>query len=125
MEKKRIVLVLIVLLLSLFISCSNGTENEAGNGGLNLAGSRWVYTEWGMTQELTFTRSNLTITVLGSDQLRGTYTVSGNIISCTATWVSPLTASFGVTVGSKWTFTLLDEETLRDDDDGTIYKRVR
>ena len=70
---------------------------------------------------LSFTASNYTAAILGIDVHRGTYTVSGTTITGTITWISP-TPPFGgqydddVYVGAIWTFTIVNNNRLRCDD---------
>ena len=125
MKKKLSILALLLALAALgfvLVSCDGG-GNGGGGGGINLAGSRWV-DEYGFS-EARFTSSNVTLYVFGMEMARASYRVEsgGTRLRCSVTSVTPTGASLGISVGEVWFYTILNNNTIRDDDDGTIYRR--
>jgi len=88
---------------------NGGGGASGGSSGTNLSGTRWI--TMGGLGEVSFSGSNFTIKVFGLFAQSGTYTITGNIITCTTTSLGP-GAKEESKVGDKHIFQVIDEDTL-------------
>ena len=97
-----------------FASCDNGmTGNNRVQGTYSFAGGIVV---------INFTGSNFSLQVGGEPYDKGTFTVSGVTIICT---ITVLSEDSGNKVGTIYTFTIIDKETLRHNESGAYYYKIK
>jgi predicted small secreted protein len=108
------------------IACNNGSTGGVGKtniGGNNTGGSTisGTYVTDFLSAKITFTGSNYSASALGEEFHRGSFTVSGNTITCKVTWASSIA---GANVGDILIFTIIDANTIKEEDGGFIYTKI-
>ena len=100
----------------LFAACDSGTTS--GSGSTSLAGKTFA----GGPYKISFTATNYTAYGFEMAVHSGTYKVVGNKVTITVTRI--LMPDAGAKVGDTFTMTIIDEDTLYDDDDGDYLYRI-
>jgi hypothetical protein len=110
------------------IACNNGSTGGGGKtntGNENPSGNNSTISGTYITQgglgAITFTGSNFSMKVFGMEAARGTFTVSGNTITCKITWSSPELGSNKP--GDTEILTIIDANTLKDEE-GNVYTKT-
>ena len=117
---KRFSFVLAILALALtfglvFASCDNGTT-----GGGNTSRVQGTYYTSDGFGSFVFTGSNFTIYFLGLPLDRGTFTVSGDTVTLTFTYVTEYS---DIKVEDKYILTIIDERTLGSNETGEFLRK--
>jgi len=101
------------------VACDNGST---GGGSTSFSN-----TSWGDEfVTINFNKSNgVSWVMMEAEMVRGTYTVSGNTITCTITWIaSGVGDAFGIKVGDKEILTVsADGQTLTDGEGESYTKK--
>ena len=136
---KVVVIALVVLIGFSIIACNNGSGGGGGGtntGGNNTGGNNTGSNTFSGTYKyvdeiggygetiITFTGSNFSLSFLGFVVMTGTFTVSGNKITCTVTWLIDEDSMEGVSLGDNMTFTIINSTTL-EDDEGSTFTKIR
>ena len=116
------IITLTLIMVFTFAACSSGDGDDSPSGstdGISLAGSRWE--TMGGLGVLTFnSATNYTMQVFEQLSDRGTYVVSGDIITFTITELGPMAGDSRV--GDKVIMNIINNNTLHsDDEDGEYY----
>jgi len=102
-------------------ACGDGTTGGSGGSSTSLVGK--TFAGWGGPgpAQISFTATNYTFTGFGEFMHSGTYKVTGNKVTLTVTKANPIA---GAKVGDVYTCTLIDENTLCDDETGINLYRI-
>jgi len=118
MNTKPVFLAILAVFLAFclaFVGCDDG--NGGGRGGLK----GQTFTD-GYGTTLIFSDSDFTMKDAYEELIKGTYTESNGIVTCTITWMHPFVTFPGISVGDTLTMTL-SGNTLTDEDGDTWTKQ--
>jgi len=101
-------------------ACGDGSGGGGGSGSTSLAGKTFV--GMGGLMKVSFTATNYTLYGFGEAIHSGTYKVTDKKVTITVTKV--IHPDAGAEVGDVYTCTIIDDNTLLDDDTETYLYRI-